>query len=137
MPLKGRTVLFAQLAPSLLDRGHDMRANLRVGQLPGPVLRPDLGIPSADRGLLQGDMAVASTELFHELPFLGCQDFGLVRFNRGGHPSFDHRWPSAQVFPDQKPLVLVAAHQATLQSRQPSPYLRHVNRVPGCLREYM
>ena len=43
---------------------------------------------------------------------------------------------SAQLLAGQEPVVF-GRHQATRQSRQPLPWRRHVNRVPGCLREYM
>jgi len=59
-----------------------------------------------------------------------------VGFDRRGYPGFDNLRPSAQGFAGQE-LVVFSRHQATRHKRQPSPWRRHVNRVPGCLLEYM
>jgi len=136
VPLERGAVLFAQLAPSLLDRGHDVRVGLRVGQLARPALCPVFAVPCAQGRLLQGDVPIAGRELFNKLPFLGRQHSGLVwlDLNRqpGGHPLVY----SAQLLAGHELLVLVA-HQDTRQSRQPSPWRLQVNRAPGWRLEYM
>ena len=136
VPLERGAVLFAQLAPSLLDRGHDVRVGLGVGQLARPVLCPGFAVPGAQGGLFQGNVPIASTKLFDKLPFLGCQHPGLVGLDRGGDPGLDNRRAAAQFLAGQELLVLVA-HQDTRQSRQPSPWRLQVNRVPGWRLEYM
>ena len=59
-----------------------------------------------------------------------AQDFWFVRLDGCGYSSFDNRRPSAQGFAGQE-LVVFGRHQATRHKRQPSPWRRHVNRVPG------
>ena len=47
VPLESGAVLFAQLAPASLDRGHDVRGIFGISQFPRPAPGPRLRISSA------------------------------------------------------------------------------------------